>query len=115
MRFADDKMIKRRLKLLDEQRESRIRKLIERGLIESPEDIPEDAIPVDPDRSSQSELYLPPVFYTDHEFECRDCGSKETWHAVTQQYYYEVLNGSPRSGAVRCPRCQGKKKRGITK
>ncbi|MCH7229206.1 zinc-ribbon domain containing protein, partial [Haloferula sp. A504] len=113
MTFADKKNIKLRLRLLNEQRLTRIRKLIERGLIESEKDVPEHAIPVDLDSSSLADLILPPAYYEDIEYDCVECGTHETWRAETQQYYFEVLKASPYSQAVRCPNCQATRKRSI--
>ena len=110
MPFADKKNIKLRLRLLNEQRASRIRKLIERGLIESEKDVPEHAIPVDLDSSSLAELIVPPAYYEDIEYDCIECGTHETWRAETQQYFFEILKASPYSQAVRCPKCQTTRK-----
>jgi hypothetical protein len=110
MPFADKKNIKLRLRLLNEQRASRIRKLIERGLIESEKDVPEHAIPVDLDSSSLAELIVPPAYYEDIEYDCIECGTHETWRAETQQYFFEILKASPYSQAVRCQKCQSTRK-----
>ena len=95
MSFADKKNIKLRLRSLNEQRAARIRKLIDRGLIESAKDIPGHAIPIDLDSSTKAELCMVPTYYEDIEYECMDCGKRETWRAETQQYYFETLK-SPR-------------------
>lgn len=111
MAFADKKNIKLRLRLLNEQRAGRIRRLVERGLIESEKDIPEYAIPVDLEISTQAERIVPPTYYEDVDYDCIECGRHETWRAETQQYYFEVLKAPPHSRAVRCPACQGERKR----
>jgi hypothetical protein len=113
MPFADKKNIKLKLQLLNEQRAGRIRKLIECGLINSADEVPEHAIPIDLDSSTQAELILPPAYYEDTEYDCVECGRHETWRAETQQYYYEVLKAPPYSRAVRCSGCQGERKRSI--
>lgn len=110
MPFADKKNIKLRLRLLNEQRASRIRKLIERGLIKSEKDVPEHAIPVDLDSSSLAELIVPPAYYEDIEYDCIECGTRETWRAETQQHFFEILKASPHSRAVRCSKCQATRK-----
>ena len=111
MSFADKKTKNLRLRLLNEERSGRIRKLIDRGLIKSPEDVPEHAIPIDLDHSTKATLTIPPPYYEDVEYECVDCGKHSTWLAETQQYYFEVLRGSPYEQAVRCPGCQAARKR----
>lgn len=113
MTFADKKNIKLRLQHLNEQRASRIRKLIDKGLIKSVKDVPEHAIPIDLDGSTKAMLILPPAYYEDIEYDCMDCGGHETWRAETQQYYFEFLKASPYSRAVRCDRCQTIRKRSL--
>lgn len=113
MNFADKKTINLRLQLLNEQRASRISKLIKRGLIESKKDVPKHAIPVDLDSSTLADLILAPAYYEDIEYDCVECGTHETWRAETQQYYFEILKASPYSQAVRCPNCQADRKHSI--
>lgn len=111
MSFSDNKTKKLRLRLLNEQRVGRIRKLIDRGLIRSDKDVPEHAIPIDLDRSTKATLILPPLYYEDIDYDCIDCGRHSTWLAETQQYYFEVLQESPYQQAVRCSDCQAARKR----
>ncbi len=109
--FADKKTKNLRLRLLNEQRPGRIRKLIERGLIKCETDVPEFAIPIDLDSSTKATLIIPPSYYEDIDYKCIDCGLPTTWLAETQQYYFEVLRESPYQEAVRCPGCQAIRKR----
>lgn len=53
-------------------REQRISKLLERGWIRDVAEVPEDAIPVDPDRLNLGGSYHKPVFFRDQHFTCRD-------------------------------------------
>lgn len=113
MNFADKKIRNLRLRHLNQQRPGRIRKLMESGLIKSEEDVPEHAIPMDPDRSTKMTLILPPPYYEDIDYNCVDCGQQATWRAEAQQYYFEVLRESPHQQAVRCHRCQAARKRAV--
>lgn len=113
MNFADKKTRNLRLRHLNQQRPGRIRKLMESGLIKSEEDVPEHAIPMDPDRSTKMTLILPPPYYEDIDYNCVDCGQQVTWRAEAQQYYFEVLRESPHQQAVRCHRCQAARKRAV--
>ncbi len=66
-------------------RSERISKLLKRGWIKDASEIPEDAIPVNPDRPPSGGAYSPPIFYQDAWFNCRDCGGLEVWNAESQQ------------------------------
>jgi len=48
----------------------------------------------------------PPDYYYDEEFECADCGTKETWAAVDQKYWYEELGKTINSCARYCSVCR---------
>ena len=66
------------------------------------------------DQSQQvpNNSYDPPQkYYTDIEFTCRDCGSKEVWSAQQQKWYYEVAKGSLYGTAIRCRECRDKIKK----
>ncbi len=47
-----------------------------------------------------------PEFYIDLEFQCRDCGTRQTWTASRQKYYYEVLKGEIEGKPIRCRSCR---------
>lgn len=113
MAFTGRKNAKPRLHLLNQQRRSRIHKLIERGLIKSADEVPEFAIPIDVERSRKIERLVPEPFYEDIEYRCVDCRKHEVWRAETQQYFFEVLGKSPYKRAVRCWKCQAVRKRRI--
>lgn len=57
-------------------------------------------------KQASNNSYCPPLEYRDTEFNCRDCGRKETWTAKQQQWWYEVAKGSIYSGARRCRDCR---------
>ncbi len=111
MSFADKKTRNQHLHHLQQMRRSRIRALIERGLIESGDEIPEHAIPIDFNQSTKASLIMPQLYYEDIEYSCCDCGKSEIWRAETQQHYFEVIKAKPHAQAVRCRLCQGKHKR----
>jgi hypothetical protein len=98
------------------ERDLRIRELVGAQVIESPEQVPADAIPASLEvisrwRSSSSTFSRDP-FYRDIHFTCEDCGRKSIWSAQDQRHWYEVLHGSPYSEARRCSECR-KKRKGI--
>jgi hypothetical protein len=72
--------------------------------------IPIGAILADPAEQAGNNSYLPPVFYQDMDFECRDCGRAETWTAEQQHWWYEVAKGPVDSTAVRCRPCRQRRR-----
>jgi DNA-directed RNA polymerase subunit RPC12/RpoP len=110
MSFGHPKSRKLKLAALVRQRAARIRKLLERKLLVSPNEVPEHAIPLDPDRSTKAKLLCPPAYYEDIDYDCIDCGMRAVWRAETQQHYFEILQKSPYRRAVRCPECQALRK-----
>ncbi len=115
MAFIGRKNAKPRLHLLNQQRRSRIQRLIQRGLIRSADEVPEFAIPIDVERSGKAELSVPEPFYEDIEYRCIECRKPEVWRAETQQYFFEVLGRSPYKRAVRCWKCQAFRKRKLAR
>lgn len=49
---------------------------------------------------------VPPEYYYDEEFTCRDCGTKEIWTAEQQKYWYEEAQKDINTRAVRCRKCR---------
>ena len=47
-----------------------------------------------------------PDFYLDQAYTCRDCGAEEVWTAKQQKWWYETMQGSVYSQAVRCRACR---------
>lgn len=94
---------------LAQDRQRRIRLLMDRQMIASAAEIPEDAIPVDPTCSTKAMIWSAEVYYRDVEFRCSDCGKAEIWTAVSQQYYFEVMRSSPYKLAKRCYECRQKR------
>jgi hypothetical protein len=99
---------KRRLNLLTKERNRRIQRLLEKGLISNACEIPDNAVPVDPDRSTKSLGWSPELFYQDIEFSCTDCGKSECWAAEAQQHYFEEMRASPYKQPKRCYDCRQK-------
>jgi hypothetical protein len=108
MNGPDMKRSKQRLRHLTKDRGRRIRRLIERGMITDAKEIPEDAIPLDPDTSTRAMMCVPDTYYEDIEFNCVDCGKHECWSAESQQYYFEVMRASQYKQAKRCYHCRQK-------
>lgn len=106
-----------RRKSRSEQRESyqsrleRIAKLLERGWIHDAGEIPEDALPVDPDQINLGGSYFRPLFFSDQPFICGDCGKAEVWKAADQQWYFEISRAPYYQTAVRCRDCRAKERK----
>jgi hypothetical protein len=100
--------VKRRLAAQMKDRDRRIRRLLVKGLISDPSEIPNNAIPIDPDCSTKSQVWSPEVFYQDLEFSCADCGKSECWSAESQQHYFEVIQAIPYKQPKRCYDCRQK-------
>ena len=83
-------------------RSERIAKLLKRGWIKDASEIPEDAIPVNPDRPPSGGAYSKPIFYRDAWFTCRDCGILEVWTAESQKWYFEMTGAPYYHAAIRC-------------
>ena len=108
--------LRKRAKIRSFERDLRVKRLIEAGIISNRDEIPADAIPagvefVRANRTSLSRYNRKP-YYRDLPFTCTDCGAKAVWTADEQRYWYEVLRGSPYSTAARCSSCR-KKRKGI--
>lgn len=99
---------KQRLRKVFDERERRIRRLIELGLIKDASEIPDDAIPMDPDLVLPTNACIPAVCYMDIEFKCSDCGKPDLWTADSQQHYFEILKASPYKRPKRCYDCRQK-------
>lgn len=97
---------KQRLRKVLDERERRIRLLLERGLIQDASEIPDAAIPIDPDCSTKATLCIPAVCYQDIEFVCTDCGRPDLWSAGSQQHYFEISKASPHKQPKRCYDCR---------
>ena len=96
------------------ERDMRVQRLVEAGIIKSAEEVPDDAIPAGVDyiqrsRSSYSLFHRPP-YYQDIRFRCADCGSESIWTADDQRHWYEQLHGSPYGTAKRCGECRRKRR-----
>ena len=66
-------------------RSQRITKLLERGWIKDPGEVPIDAVPVDPDLINLGGSWHRPLFFRDQPFICRDCGEECLWKAEDQR------------------------------
>lgn len=64
-------------------------------------------VPVDKDRLNLGNTYdTPPDYYRDRDFTCVNCGSKETWTAEQQKWWYEEVGGYFFTTAIRCRNCR---------
>jgi hypothetical protein len=100
------------------ERAARLKRLLDAGVIQSADEIPDDAIPVSLDFMGSTQgsyrLHGRPPYYQDIKFRCEDCGQDVVWAADDQRFWYEQLHGSPYSTAKRCGDCRRKRK-GISK
>ena len=60
--------------------------------------------------SFNSTFFEIPAFYEDKPFKCRNCGTKETWTAKQQKWWYEEAGGDLETTAVLCRSCRDFKK-----
>ena len=97
-----------RLRKEADERERRIRLLLERGLIQDASEIPDESIPMDPDAVIPTNACIPAVCYLDTQFVCSDCGKPALWTAESQQHYYEILKASHSKRPKRCYDCRQK-------
>ena len=66
-----------------------------------------DRIAVDASKLNMGNTYdSAPQYYYDLDFECIDCGSRETWTAAAQKWWYEEVGAYFFSTAVRCRKCR---------
>jgi hypothetical protein len=106
-----------RHKLTSQQREAgkfrsqRIGKLIEQGWIRDAAEIPDEAIPVDPDLVNFGGSYQRPIFYSDRTFTCEDCDTYCVWKAEDQRWYFETSRAPFYVTAKRCLDCRRKERR----
>ncbi len=90
------------------ERTRRVEQLLSKKWIKSHAEIPDDAIPVDPDKVNIGGSYFHPIYYKDVAFKCRDCGVEEVWSAEGQLWYYEETKALYLKMAVRCRSCRKK-------
>ena len=88
------------------ERDIRIQRLVEAGIIKAADEIPADAVPASVEYAHRT------PYYRDTGFRCEDCGSEALWTADDQRYWYEQLRGSPYSTAKRCTECRRKRRGG---
>lgn len=68
-------------------------------------------LPVDKSKLNIGNSYaVPPDYYQDIEFECRDCGAEETWTARQQKWWFEEAQGYFFSTAMRCRSCRARER-----
>jgi hypothetical protein len=108
--FCKETMTRRRSKS-DERaserfRHQRICKLIDLGWIRLADEIPEDALPVDPDLINLGGSYHRPIFFSDQPFTCVDCGTNCVWKAESQRWYFEKFHAPYYETAKRCRACR---------
>jgi hypothetical protein len=87
-------------------RENRIAKLLSKGWIKDSDEIPKDAIPVDPDLINRGGSWDYPTCFRDQPFVCIDCGCERIWKATDQKWYFEVLHHAFYKTAKRCTACR---------
>lgn len=109
----------KRSKIRGFERTSRIQALFAANLIQSPSEIPEDAIPARPEfveqcRNSLRARHRPPYFRL-RKITCIDCQQEFAWTAEDQRYWYETLGGSIYSEATSCQNCRTKRKEGSSR
>jgi hypothetical protein len=88
------------------ERERRVSLLLLRGWIRDVAEIPQDGIPVDPDRLNLGGSYFRPVCFRDQPFICRDCGEACVWEAESQRWYFETFSAPYYEHPVRCRVCR---------
>lgn len=107
---------KKRSKVRSFEREARIQRLIEAGIIQSADEIPADAIPASIEyitrTRSSYRLHNRKPYYRDIEYRCEGCGKEGCWTADEQRYWYEQLHGSAYSTVTRCADCR-RARRGV--
>ena len=108
MKSASNKQSKQRQRKALDERQRRIRRLIELELIKDASEIPDESIPIDPDLTTPTNLRCPAVCYMNIEFTCSDCGKSDCWTAASQQHYFEVSKASPYKRPKRCYDCRQK-------
>ncbi|MBB5031868.1 zinc-ribbon domain containing protein [Prosthecobacter vanneervenii] len=108
MKSAGNKQSNQRQRKTLNERQRRIRRLIELGLIQDASEIPEDAIPIDPDIAQRANRVIPAACYIDIRFVCTDCGKPELWSADSQRQYFEITKASPYKKPKRCYECRQK-------
>ncbi len=105
--MKSSKSNKQKRQELKEARRSRAEKQAKRIKAHRAKTLPAGTIPVDHSQLAPNNSYsIPPDFYVDRPFTCRDCGKEEIWTAEQQKWWCEVAKGSIWSTAIRCRPCR---------
>jgi hypothetical protein len=83
----------------------RLAKLEKAGRLVKGVEIPEGALPGNPDEQVGAEGYAAKFYYVDIDYVCRGCGRKEVWTAAQQKRYFEVQKGNIYNEPTWCHEC----------
>ena len=83
----------------------RLLKLEKAGRLVKGVEIPEGALPGNPDEQVGAEGYAAKFHYVDIAYVCRGCGRNGVWTAAQQKRYFEIQKGNIYNEPTWCHRC----------
>jgi len=88
--------------------EKRLAKLQKQGRLVKGVEVPENALPADPDTQNHHGGYSAKFYYQDIHYTCAGCGKPEVWTAQQQKRYFEVQKGNIYNEPKWCHKCHSK-------
>ena len=100
-------LTKKRANRQKEVEAARFQQAVADGRVANGVIMPQGAVAANLDaQSANNSGAAPRLYYEDLNFDCRDCGNRETWRATQQKWWYEVAKGNLYSTAARCRTCR---------
>lgn len=87
----------------------RLRKLEEEGRLVRGVEIPQGALPADPDKQIDTGGLSKKLFYRDIEYRCAGCGKAGVWTDEQQKRYFEEQGGNIYNEPKWCAECHRKR------
>jgi len=87
----------------------RLAKLEKEGRLVKGIEIPEGALPGNPDEQVGAEGYAAKFYYFDIHYVCRGCGKRRVWTALQQKRYFEIQKGNIYNQPTWCYKCHSER------
>jgi len=90
--------------------EKRLAKLQKEGRLVKGIEVPQSALPANPDAQNHGGGYSAKFYYQDIDFICAGCGKPGIWTSQQQKRYFEIQKGNIYNKPKWCHECHTKNK-----